>query len=102
MKLHQLAIGARFEYEGKIYSKTGPISATCEDGGSRLIPRSATLKPLALDASEAAPGSVARRLEPAVVRRAFDVFYEATRALVPPAHHDELESARQAFLDSLK
>lgn len=101
MKLHQLAIGARFEYEGKIYCKTGPISAACEDGGSRLIPRSATLKPLAT-APEAVPGTAARRLDPAVVRRAFDAFHETTRKLVPPARHDELEAARLAFLASLK
>ena len=102
VKLHQLAIGARFEYEGKIYSKTGPISAAGADGGSRLIPRSATLKPLAVAVSEAAPGSAGRRLDPAAVRRAFDAFHEAARKLVPPARHDELAAARQAFLAHLE
>lgn len=46
MKFQLLSIGARFEYEGKVYVKTGPLTATTEDGGQRMIPRSAILRPL--------------------------------------------------------
>ena len=35
-------MGARFEYEGKEYEKTGPMLASC-DGATRLIPKYAEL-----------------------------------------------------------
>lgn len=39
-------MGARFEYEGNVYVKTGPMTASSEQGGQRIIPRYATLRPL--------------------------------------------------------
>jgi hypothetical protein len=33
MKFQQFPLGARFEFEGKVYVKSGPISATAETGG---------------------------------------------------------------------
>lgn len=33
MKLQHLSIGARFEYEGVTYVKTGPLTASSEAGG---------------------------------------------------------------------
>ena len=45
MKLTQLPLGARFEYEGEIFTKTGPMTAASEKGGQRMIPRYAVLKP---------------------------------------------------------
>ena len=38
MKLQHLAIGARFEFEGQVYVKTGPLTASAEQGGQRVIP----------------------------------------------------------------
>lgn len=32
MKLHQLPNGTRFEFEGQVYSKTGPMTASTDDG----------------------------------------------------------------------
>ncbi|MCX7162613.1 MAG: hypothetical protein NT083_06165 [Rhodocyclales bacterium] len=32
MKIHQLPQGARFEYEGSEYVKTGPLSGTGKEG----------------------------------------------------------------------
>jgi hypothetical protein len=43
MKIHQLPPGARFEYEGEEYVKTGPLLGTGK-GGQRLIPKYAVLK----------------------------------------------------------
>lgn len=66
MRLAQLAVGDRFIFEGQVYVKTGPISASSETGESRMIPRHAMLQPVnvtapvvqgeasALDAVEAA------------------------------------------------
>ncbi len=33
MKLQHLAIGDRFEYDGKIFGKTGPLTAASDEGG---------------------------------------------------------------------
>jgi ABC-type multidrug transport system ATPase subunit len=38
-EIHPDPLGTRFEFEGKIFSKTGPMTASAEDGsGQRLIP----------------------------------------------------------------
>lgn len=96
MKLQHLAIGARFEYEGLVYVKTGPLTASSEAGGQRIIPRHATLKPLDLPANEGKG-----RLEGPVVRKAFNAFFETCDRLVGEAGRAELEQARQRFLKAI-
>ena len=40
-----MSIGEQFSYQGAVYTKAGPISASAElDGKSRMIPRSAKVK----------------------------------------------------------
>ncbi len=47
MRFPQVAIGQRFTYQGKAYSKTGPLTASEEGSGNqRMIPRSAEVTPL--------------------------------------------------------
>ena len=46
MKFPQLAVGARFRYQGKIYCKTSPLAASAADGSQRMIPRSASIEAL--------------------------------------------------------
>jgi hypothetical protein len=42
MRFPQVAIGQRFTYQGKHYTKTGPLTASEEGGGAqRMIPRAA-------------------------------------------------------------
>ena len=56
MRFPQLPIGQRFRYQGKVFSKTGPLTASEEGtGNSRLIMKSAevTLLDLAASALEA-------------------------------------------------
>lgn len=101
MKLQHLAIGARFEYEGQVFVKTGPLTASSEQGGQRIIPRYAVLKPLDLPAPETA-ASPARKLDPARVRKAFDGFYETALQLVDAEAVDRLQDARERFFASLK
>jgi len=99
MKLQHLAIGARFEYEGKVFVKTGPLTATSDQGGQQLIPRYAMLKPLDLpDTSE----SAGKQLDPQKVRKAFAAFYSECLRHCPQTSHAELEAARTAFLAVLK
>ncbi len=97
MKLQHLAIGARFEYEGKVFVKTGPITASSENGGQQLIPRYAILKPLDLPAQEEKPGSGKKN-----VLAAFDAFYRTCSELVPEADRPALAEARQRFLDKVR
>lgn len=96
MKLQYLPIGARFEYEGAVYVKTGPLTASSEVGGQRIIPRHAVLRPLDLPAGEGKG-----KLEAPVVRKAFNAFFETCNRLVGEAGQAELEQARQRFLKAI-
>ncbi|MBP5987260.1 MAG: hypothetical protein KA538_08755 [Azonexus sp.] len=102
MKLQHLAIGARFEYEGLVFVKTGPLTASSEEGGQRIIPRYAILKPLDVPATEASKSPVKGRLEAVRVRTAFERFYESCERLVPEDGRGELAEARQHFFESIK
>jgi len=96
MKFSMLPLGARFEFEGKVYTKTGPVAATAESGGQRMIPRYAVLRPL--DGSVHAPESQpTRMLEAQQVQRAFETFYAACGQTLADAVEDEvrLGDARQ-------
>ena len=102
MKFTQIPLGTRFEFEGKIFSKTGPMTASAEDGsGQRLIPRYAVLKPAdgVMPAAEAAP---VRQLDEARVVAAFDSFYGSCLRLVDDFSKAELEAARQGFLAAIR
>lgn len=100
MKIHQLPDGARFEYEGEEYVKTGPMFATGK-GGQRLIPKYAVLKPLdpapATSPAKSSPGAIS----PEAVRTAFDTFYATCVELVPASQLERLRAARTRFLSDL-
>jgi len=98
MKIHQLPQGARFEYEGDEYVKTGPMSGTGK-GGQRLIPRYAVLKPL--DSIETAPRPKSDSLQRSNVLRALDTFFIECKALVPEDKQVALDAARDRFLRTL-
>ena len=98
MKFQLLPIGARFEYEGKIYVKTGPIAAASEQGGQRMIPRYAVLRPVDGAAPVVAPRPT-RSLDEFVVRDAFDAFHATCNELLEGLAGEgaPLEAARQAM-----
>jgi hypothetical protein len=102
MKLQHLPMGARFEYEGVVYVKTGPLTASSDVGGQRIIPRYANLKSLDEPAAEVSKTSIKGRLEAVRVRTAFERFYESCERLVPEGSRDELAEARQQFIESIK
>lgn len=91
MKIHQLPLGARFEYQGEVYVKTAPMMARSDAGVQRLVPRYAVLTLVEAEA----PGSPD-------LRRDFDTFYQACARLVPPESQTELAAARERFLERLK
>ena len=115
MKLTQLPLGARFEYEGEIFTKTGPMTAASEKGGQRMIPRYAVLKPAdgvpppppqtrppppPHPAPPPEPASL-RTLDEARVLTAFDAFFGTALRLTDDFAKAELETARQKFLAAL-
>lgn len=109
MKFQQLPPGARFEYEGKVYVKTGPLTASSQEGGQRVIPRFAVLNPLDGAVSDAAKPS--RKLEPGKVFAGFEAFYAECADLLFGQEPDvqrardlraRLEAARERFLMALK
>ncbi len=100
MKLQHFPIGARFEYEGRVFVKTGPLTASSEQGGQQLIPRYAILKPMDVPET-AAPGASVRKLDPRKVRKAFDAFYDECLKHVDPTAATALETARAAFIAAL-
>lgn len=98
MKIHQLPYGARFEYKGEEYVKTGPMFGTGKSG-QQLIPRSAVLKPIGeVNATREENKELVSKTE---ILYAFDAFYKECQTLVPKQQHAAMESLRNKFLASL-
>jgi hypothetical protein len=105
MKFDELQMGQRFEWNGVIYVKAGPVVAREEaTGKSRMIPRYAVLKPVRETpavSEKAAPKTLSRD----AVVSAFDLFYAECGAVVAqcsdPGANVRLEAAKQRFLKSL-
>lgn len=99
MKIHQLPMGARFEYEGEEYVKSGPMFAT-GPAGQRMIPKYAVLKPLG--GGDGAPDTgQSEAVLRAEVLKTFGTFYLQCAALVPDENRGDLEAARGTFLKAL-
>ncbi len=96
MKIHQLPQGARFEYEGEEYVKTGPLFAAGK-GGQRLIPKYAVLKPLG-EVAEITRKVAGDSISRTAVLAGFAAFYADCRDLVPEDKHALLNAAHQRFL----
>lgn len=110
MKFQQLPHGARFEYEGKVYVKTGPLTAATEEGVQRMIPRFALLKSLDGSTVVQAPQPT-RKLDEAMVMAALEVFHDDCLCLLEDAGMEEkkatvmrarLDEARRRFLVALR
>lgn len=99
MKIHQLPHGARFEFEGEEYVKTGPLIGTRNGGQQRLIPKYAVLKPL--DAAVAAPAAESVAIARADVLAAFEAFSAECVRLVGEEGRPALTAARERFLKAL-
>jgi hypothetical protein len=97
MKIHQLPMGARFEYEGEEYVKTGPLLATGK-GGQRLIPKYAVLK---VEGGNSPPVPPATAPDRQSIIAAFDAFCETCTPLIPADRQADFADARAAFLKTL-
>ncbi|MCP5223321.1 MAG: hypothetical protein H6944_16725 [Zoogloeaceae bacterium] len=100
MKLKQLPLGARFEYEGKILTKTGPMTGATEKGGSVFIPKFAVLK--AVDGEAPPPPSEASRtIDATTVLAAFEAYHGTAMRLVDESGRMALAAARARFIAAM-
>jgi hypothetical protein len=103
MKFFQLPIGARFEYRGEVYRKSGPLVATREVGGAQqLMMRSANVKPESSEAeqgSETAPGE---SLPADRVEAAFRDFYQACEQLLAESSGAQTGTQQEELLQRLR
>ncbi|MEY2633374.1 MAG: hypothetical protein RIR00_2028 [Pseudomonadota bacterium] len=98
MRIQDVPIGGSFEYEGQVFTKTGPMTASAERGGQRMIPRHALLRPC----GERPPAPAGEAGLPVrVVAAALAEFHLRASALVPEPARAELEAARRACLSRL-
>lgn len=97
MRIHQLPLGARFEYQGAEWVKTAPMLAS-GPGGQRLIPRHAVLKPLDPGVTEP---SGSPSLDRAAVLLAFENFCQTCTPWIPEDHAKAFKQARRAFVDAV-
>lgn len=99
MKIHELPVGAEFEYQGQRFVKTGPQVADGPDG-RRLVPRHATLRPLGASASLA----TARDdygVPYAALLDAFERFHARCLPCIASGAEPAFEEAREDFLRTL-
>lgn len=92
-------MGARFEYAGQTYVKSGPLVGTGPDG-QRLIPKYAVLK--VLDGSVPKAAVPATSLTREAVLAAFADYHATCTALIPPEQQPALDAARAAFLKAIE
>lgn len=100
MKLQHLPIGARFEFEGEIFVKTGPLTASSESSGQRVIPRYAVLRPLD-PPPEAGHSAASNRPTVAAVRAAYAAAEAVLREALGESAESALAQARRRFFNGL-
>jgi len=109
MKFHDLAIGQRFELDGAVYVKTGPVLAGKADGGgAKFMPRYVMVKLLDGEAPRATVEQE-KMLRAGEVLAAFEAYHARCRELIEAALPADrlqeianvLEGERQGFLDAV-
>jgi len=100
MKINLLPFGSHFASAGEIYTKTGPITATAEKGGQRMIPRHATLRPVD-GFTPPPPDTGSRKIDEKTVLEAFEAYHTTALRLAEGLGKAELEQARTKFLAAL-
>jgi hypothetical protein len=109
MKFYLLPVGQAFEYQGKRYTKSGPLTASLEgDGRNKLIPRSADVQ--ATDSIiQASPVEQVEKLDKDRVVKYFTLFHDycigKLDELSSTLSEQQLEAARsginKAYQESL-
>ena len=93
MRFHELAVGAGFDYRGRRYVKTGPLTARAPEGGDRIIPRSALVQASEQPAPTAHPPPDGDAIHAALAALERDCLARVD-SLTPGAGPGDLASAR--------
>ena len=113
MKFHLLPVGEKFEYQGEVYIKADKLIANAEQTGqNRLIPRSANVQPVSAHANATPKVINEHQVQTAKVLKVFDDYHQHCLQCLSDMNNladpkivqkkkDELESARQQFIDNL-
>ena len=112
MKFNQIADGQQFEYQGVVYTRSGPIMATDSDGRSKMIPRSANVRPIST-AAEVKTAAPQKKIPVDKAISAFEDFNthldhclqnqtDETGVVNIEAIQQCMTSARQVFLQTLQ
>lgn len=103
MKFSELPPGARFRFEGRTYTKTGPVTARDEiDGRLRMIPRYARLLPVQEERAAAEAAGSSEAVSAARLLAAFERFHAVCLELMEaerPEARARLAAARRRFLE---
>lgn len=102
MRLQDIPLGARFEYEGQAFTKTGPLTAAAEQGGQRIIPRHAHLRQLDAPTRPAEAPGIPNQLDKTAVINAFAEFYQSAAGLLDASTLPALAEAGRRFTEQLK
>ncbi|MES9955604.1 MAG: hypothetical protein ABW086_01030 [Sedimenticola sp.] len=106
MKFHQLPLGASFEFQGKRYTKSGPMTASSETGESKMMMRASAVKPLDGD-SDAPPPPTSIELNRERASIVINDYHaECLQILnesghLDPAANEKLDQAKQRVLKKL-
>lgn len=102
MKIDQLPLSARFQWKGRTYTKTGPMTGCGDSGGAVFIPMHAVLQPAPGEAPPAEPDASTRPLDAARVTAAFDTYHQMALTLTDDVGRARLETARKRFFSEIR
>lgn len=98
MRFNQLPPGACFEYQGILYRKLNSLTASQEDGGqTRLIPRSATVKPVTEASTSDAIGQLPRTSETIALNMLYQHCREGLDGLAGGATPEQIAALQQTL-----
>lgn len=115
-KFTLIPVGECFEYQGKQYSKSGPLTAIAlSSNRQRMIPRSAMVMPVTAESAAAAAGEpqpTAFSLDSSDVENAFELYHNGCTEWLRLAEkelseetarqiREALEASRKRFLSDL-
>jgi len=106
-KFHLFPIGEAFRYEGRVFTKNAPLTATDEEGRQRMIPRSALVEPLQEESSEppTEPKAELQAMADDYQRECLRIIREVVASVDPAAAETaeaSLASARRNFDERLE
>jgi hypothetical protein len=101
VKFHEISIGQRFNFEGDVYVKTGPVMASCERDGSRRLMRRSSQVTLSGDETGAESAETSTSAE-ALTRERVLTAFEAFSGLCHRCLEDMVEACDQRAVEEAR